>query len=226
MQEGFEAEDDIGARDDYTREVDEEAAIQKAQVGSQACDLVIACQRSVALSPLACAKYTFCTLLRLTADHTPGLVAAVAAHFAGCRPGLRSSDLTVYQLLVPRSSPCDSDCDACAQEDALAANRRAQEAAGGGAASSSSAAPDENGVNGRAHANGHAEPAAASSSGAVFILVENQLSALYYGRCTCSDVVTMTLETCEGFGWAVYMDAQSHAVHSAARRSPRAVASC
>ena len=32
MQEGFEAEDDIGARDDYTREVDEEAAFQKAQV--------------------------------------------------------------------------------------------------------------------------------------------------------------------------------------------------
>jgi hypothetical protein len=31
-QEGFEAEDDIGARDDYTREVDEEAAFQKAQV--------------------------------------------------------------------------------------------------------------------------------------------------------------------------------------------------
>ena len=35
MQEGFEAEDDIGARDDYTREVDEEAAFRKAQVNAR-----------------------------------------------------------------------------------------------------------------------------------------------------------------------------------------------
>ncbi len=32
LQEGFVAEDDLGARDDYTREVDEEAAFKQAQV--------------------------------------------------------------------------------------------------------------------------------------------------------------------------------------------------
>ena len=32
VQEGFVAEDDLGARDDYTREVDEEAAFKQAQV--------------------------------------------------------------------------------------------------------------------------------------------------------------------------------------------------